>query len=417
VVSVQPQPGTGGRREDVIPPVVTARISPRGDTTEETYAILYYPGETSPLRAQPIDVPAGATLGPVDFSLRAARMRAFHVRGTAVNTITGKPATGAQLRIAPREWTSTVLMPTATVDSNGNFDIRGVIPGEYVLYANQAVPNPAAPPPAPGGGPRGTPPANAGAPAAPPLPPIPLSARLPLNVGNGDIDNLRLALVQGNAVTGRVLIDGSPGVEIPRGIAVSLAREPDLVGVLGPQGGAAVQPDGRFMLQNIGSGEYRVYVAPYLAPFRWNAPATPAQLQNGYVKSIRQGGRDVLTGGFVVTENASAGEVEIVLGPGGRINGSAVNDRREPLANATVALIPELSLRRRTDLYRTAVTDISGRFQIQGAAPGRYQVFAWESVERDAWMNAEFMRPIEGRGVTVEIREGAVAGAEVVAIR
>ncbi len=54
VVSVQPQPGTGGHREDVIAPVIYPRIAPNGDTTEESYVTVYYPGERDPERALPV---------------------------------------------------------------------------------------------------------------------------------------------------------------------------------------------------------------------------------------------------------------------------------------------------------------------------------------------------------------------------
>jgi hypothetical protein len=422
VVSVQPPPGTGGRREDVIPPVVISRISPRGELSEETFAVLYYPGETDPERARPIEVLPGVSIGPLDLSLNAGRLRSYHVRGTAVNSLTGKAATGAQLRVVPRNWTATVVMPTASVDMDGNFDIRGVVPGAYMLYANQTVPNPAAPPPVPGGRqpaaappPAGTPPAGTPPPAPPP--PIPMTARLILNVGNGNVENVKLTLVQGAAISGKVAVDGAGAVEIPRGIIVTLVREPDLVGVPAPQGRGAVQPDGTFNLQNVGPGDYRAYVAPFFTPFQWATPAISQQLQNGYVKAIRLAGRDVLTDRILVTEGTPPGELQVVLGAGGRLGGLAVNERRDPLVNATVALLPEESLRRRVDLYRSATTDLMGRFQIQGIAPGNYRAFAWEQVERDAWHNADFMRPIESRGVAVEIRENVLANTEVVAVR
>ena len=71
----------------------------------------------------------------------------------------------------------------------------------------------------------------------------------------------------------------------------------------------------------------------------------------------------------------------------------------------TVGLLPELALRPRWDLYRTTTSDASGQFQLIGVAPGNYRAFAWEEVERDAWQDTEFMKPIEGRGVPVEVRE------------
>jgi hypothetical protein len=321
---------------------------------------------------------------------------------------------GAQLRLVPRDWSSTVIMPGATVDQDGNFDIRGAVPGAYVLYANQSIPDPAAPP-APTPTQPGATPAN---PAAPPPPPIPLSARLLVNIGNGSVENVKMTLVRGVSINGRVLVDGPAGssTEIPRGITVSLARIPDLVGVPTPQGRAMPQPDGTFALQNVGPGDYRVYVAPFVTPFQWGSPAIPQQLQNGYVKSIRVGAADVLSDGLRVGEGTDPGELRITLGAGGRLSGQVVNDRREPMANVTMALLPETVLRPRADLYRTATTDATGQFNLVGIGPGYYKAFAWEEVDRDAWQDTEFMKPIEGRGVPVEIREGSQGSVDLVAL-
>ena len=114
-----------------------------------------------------------------------------------------------------------------------------------------------------------------------------------------------------------------------------------------------------------------MYVQPFLGPFQWGAPAVPQQLQNAYLKSIRLGSMDILSEGLQLA-GASPGEIEIVLGAGGRLSGQVTNEKREPLPNVTVALVPDLAFRRRHDLYRTSATDTSGRLQIHGIAPGTY---------------------------------------------
>jgi hypothetical protein len=408
VVSVQPPPGTGGRREDVMAPVTVSRISPRGELVDETYVTVYYPSETDAQRARPVEVQPGSSLGGMDIVLTNGLVRSFHVRGTVANSVTGKPATGAQVRLVPRDWTSTVIMPVATVDEDGNFDIRGAVPGAYVLYANQSIPDPAAPPPVPN-----APPAN---PPAPPPPPIPLSARLLINVGGGSVENLKLTLQRGVSITGQVVVESASAVEIPRGISVSLVRNPDLVGVPGVPGRAMPQPDGTFSLQNVGPGDYRVYVAPFVNPFQWSAPPIPPALQNGYVKSIRVGSTEVLGNVLRVGEATPPGEIHITLAAGGRLTGQVTNARGEPQPNVTVGLLPELALRPRWDLYRTTTTDANGQFQLIGVAPGNYRAFAWEEVERDAWQDTEFMKPLEGRGVPVEVRENGQANLDIVAL-
>ena len=43
---------------------------------------------------------------------------------------------------------------------------------------------------------------------------------------------------------------------------------------------------------------------------------------------------------------------------------------------------------------------------LEGIAPGDYSFYAFDGVELGAWANADFMRPFEGRGRFVRVREG-----------
>jgi hypothetical protein len=389
--------------------VVTRRIKPDGTVIEETYLMVYYPGDPDEQRAFPVSVQPGLTTSGVDLSFAAATVKSFHVRGNALNGVTGKPAENAQIRIVPCEWSATVIMPGANADANGNFDIAGVTAGCHTLYANITIPNPAAPPatvtPVPPG---------AGAGAAATLPPLNLASRVPLDISS-DANGLQLVLATGTTVAGQVVVDDPSITAIPRGLVISISREPDLVGLPLSQSRGPVQTDGTFNLTNVGPGDYRIYITPFLNPFQWGPPPVPRELQNMYVKAVQIGGTDLLTSGLHVL-TGSPGNVRIVLGSGGRLQGQANDDKRQALPNVTVALIPDLTLRQRSELYRSTASDISGRYQFAGVPPGRYKAFAWEMVDRDIWQSPEFIRAIEDRGTTVEIREGVQATADVVTI-
>jgi hypothetical protein len=407
VVSVQPPPGTGGHREDVIAPVVMPRIGPNGEWTEETYVTIYYPSEKDPQRAQPVQVQPGVTTSGVDIVLAAGKVRSFHVRGTARNLATGEAAADAQLRLVPREWTATVIMPTATVDQKGNFDIAGVVPGSYVLLGNMTMADPNAPPPQPGAPlPRGAGPGNGNSGQ------IALTGNVALDVSGSSVENVQFDLVPGVAIPGRIVIEGTTTANPQRGLSVNLIREPDVVGVPNSTHRGMVQPDGTFNLQNIGPGEYRVYVPPLIAPFQWGAPNIPQGLQNMYVKSARLGAVDLLTDRIRVSGGTSPGGIEVIIGAGGTFTGSAMNDRREPVPNVTVVLVPDGAFRQRKDLYRTASTDISGRFRMQGIPAASYKAFAFEEAGLDSWQSADFMRPLESRGIAVEVRDGNPTSAD-----
>src|ERR1043165_8025527 len=144
--SVSP-PGIGGHRSDALPPVVTRKNLADGGFTEDVYKPVYYGGGTDPQRAQAIDVrPASSNV--IELSFAGALTRSFHIRGRAMNGVTGQPAEGAQIRLVPREWTSIAVVPFASVDKAGNFDIKGVAPGSYAVYAAATTRDPSAPNPA-----------------------------------------------------------------------------------------------------------------------------------------------------------------------------------------------------------------------------------------------------------------------------
>jgi protocatechuate 3,4-dioxygenase beta subunit len=444
--NVLPQPGTGGRREETVSPVVTRRQDSTGAIIEETYQTVYYPGDTDPERAAPVDLDAGGNVGGMDFLLVRARVPSFHVRGNLINGVTGEPATGTQVRLVPRDWSATVVMPSASTDGKGDFDIAGVVPGFYVLYSSMtyrppdetaargatgrgAPPAPAAPArgAAPGGaqgarGPRGATPAAPGAdPAArganTPPPAVQLVARAPLSIGFADTENLRLSLTPGVDIPGKARIERVGG-EIPRGLTVSLARDPDIVGApSAPQGrGGQIQPDGTFTLNAVSPGDYRLLIAPFITAFQWSPSAAPRGLENIYVKSARFDGAETLDDGLHLASATISGPLEIVLATGGKIHGTVYGENREALSNVTVALVPDAGFRKRMDLYRSVGTDHQGRFQIQGVAPGAYKAFAWQNVERDVWQVPEFIQSIETRGMPVDVQEGGEANVDLVAI-
>ena len=91
----------------------------------------------------------------------------------------------------------------------------------------------------------------------------------------------------------------------------------------------------------------------------------------------------------------------------------ARSDRREPVPNVTVVLVPDAAFRQRRDLYRTATTDLSGRFSMQGVPAATYKAFAFEDAGVDAWQSLDFLRPLESRGTTIEIRDGNPTTADV----
>jgi 5-hydroxyisourate hydrolase-like protein (transthyretin family) len=419
--SVSP-PGIGGHRSDAMPTVISRKNLPDGSLSEEVYAPVYFGGGPDPQRAQKITVAPGSS-NSIELSFAGARTGSFHVRGRAVNGTTGQPADSAQIRLYPQNWTATAVVPYARVDKNGNFDIAGVAPGSYALYASSSTrdPNATNPTTIQGLSPeqiqqllsQGV---NLGG-------TIPIGARIPVEMGNQNIEGISVNLLPGGTLNGEFIFEGNlVSTLTPQqksSFRVNLSRQPDIPGAtLGGASTGAIAPnatDNSFRMPSIFPGDFRVLVSPLINAFSWTPQTLADPLTNMYVKSARYGNQDVLGGGLHLDTHSPDQRLQITLATGGGLQGVVLSSRNEPMSNVKVALIPNSGNPNREDLYRNAVTDASGRFKIQGIAAGDYRVFAWEDIADGAWEDADVLRAADARGKTVHINDGEQSSVEVFA--
>jgi 5-hydroxyisourate hydrolase-like protein (transthyretin family) len=419
--SVSP-PGIGGHRSDAMPTVISRKNLPDGSLSEEVYAPVYFGGGPDPQRAQKITVAPGSS-NSIELSFAGARTGSFHVRGRAVNGTTGQPADSAQIRLYPQNWTATAVVPYARVDKNGNFDIAGVAPGSYALYASSSTrdPNATNPTTIQGLSPeqiqqllsQGV---NLGG-------TIPIGARIPVEMGNQNIEGISVNLLPGGTLNGEFIFEGNlVSTLTPQqksSFRVNLSRQPDIPGAtLGGASTGAIAPnatDNSFRMPSIFPGDFRVIVSPLINAFSWTPQTLADPLTNMYVKSARYGNQDVLGGGLHLDTHSPDQRLQITLATGGGLQGVVLSSRNEPMSNVKVALIPNSGNPNREDLYRNAVTDAFGRFKIQGIAAGDYRVFAWEDIADGAWEDADVLRAADARGKTVHINDGEQSSVEVFA--
>ena len=367
-------PARFGSYEQASAAIVRKRRLKSGELIEETSVPVYYPGVIELQAASPVALSAGANVGGVDISIGAGVVPARHIRGRVIDATTGQPLARPGITAIPQSGDPNLSLPHNQSDANGFFDLAGATTGRYAVFATGAR----------------------------------VTGTAIVEVGNADVQNVAIVAMAGYKLSGKFVIEGrSRSNSEPRlsDLRVGqLIRVPNSLGA--PSGGPSFNPppavDGSFTLDGIQQGDFRVTVR-----------AVPP---DAYVKSMRLGAADVLDGGLHLS-GPPENPLEVVIGAdGGRISGSVVNARQEPLPNRIVVLAPDVRLRHRVDLYKSTATDSSGQFQIRGIAPGSYQLFAWEEVEPGAWQDPEFIRIYEGRGKAVQINEGGNENLQVTVI-
>jgi hypothetical protein len=132
-----------------------------------------------------------------------------------------------------------------------------------------------------------------------------------------------------------------------------------------------------------------------------------------YLKSVRAGETEVLETGLDLTHGLP-GPVTLVFGTdAGQVDGIVLNAKQQPAQVGTVVLIPkDEKQRQRRQLYKTATTDQYGRYTIKNVDPGEYKIYAWEDVEYGAYMDPDFVKPVEDRGQSVSVRPSGKESAQ-----
>jgi hypothetical protein len=323
----------------------------------------FYPSSPDIGRAQIVEVAAGATVSGIE--IVAIQGPAFAVRGRVVNR------TGADLRnytvtrVPAGGMTGEATSMSFVLRSDAQFDIGTVPRGRLLLLAEGVNSEGRF-----------------------------VATRHAIDV-EGPVDGLELAVNPPFPVRGRLSVEDGA---IPPGLKVSAAVQSAQPEVRLARN-AEVGPDGGFMLPDVNANRYTVSVT--------------GMPEGCYVKSIRLGKVDVLEDDLDIGQEPEQ-PLEIVLSAkAATIRGSVTGAG----AGVTVAMVPQgEKLRARPEFYRTSLTDRSGRFTLANLPPGEYKVFAWEDVESGAWMDPDFLKPVEGQGVPITLGEDAVADLELKAI-
>jgi hypothetical protein len=316
-----------------------------GQASKERYVATYYPSTTNPNNASPIEVSPGAQIG---ITITLMRTRTFSIKGH-VNS--GSEKSGVFL--SPRGELQPGGPRGAGLDSQGRFQLEGIAPGSYLLFAGDEH----------------------------------TGARMPLEVHDENIEGIELSPQPYGEILVRAIIDGEGDLKhAPREFSITSRTS-------GKSGTCHPQDDSPCKFSDHGLD----------GPFDVLPMGLPIDF---YVKSARLGEQDVLDTGFDFTPGVT-GVLTLVLSPNSaQIEGSVANAKDEPAIGAKITLIPDGSHPSPTRC-KTADTDQNGHFILKGVAPGEYKIYAWEDIEEGAQEDPDFMKPHESEGQSVSIKEKA----------
>ncbi len=128
--------------------------------------------------------------------------------------------------------------------------------------------------------------------------------------------------------------------------------------------------------------------------------------EDAYVASVTQPGstKNLLAGPIEINQET---KLEILLAaPGSIVEGVIRDSKGELLEGATVVAVPEEPFRSSWVLYRSVISDVKGRFQLRGVAPGNYRLFGWPDIEGPAFRNTAFLKTYEDRATRLSIAKG-----------
>jgi protocatechuate 3,4-dioxygenase beta subunit len=341
-----------------------------------TYAPTYFGGSTSEFTATPITVRAGADIRGMGIPVE--RIPMVSLTGTVLDSSTREPIR-ATLTITPfatNTWftsltvinvTGGVLSVSASrggsVAANGQFRTEAVPHGSYLITAIADV-----------GGRR-------------------LAGQALADTRSTNPAGVQISVAPAFEVPGRIVFEGTaPVPAIKIGLTSTANPSLDIPAV-------AVSTDGSFLLRGVVPGHYLAQIS---------------SLSNAFVKSVRLGSIDVLNDGLRL-ERLPEGRLEVVIaGNPAKVSGTVMDADRQPAAGITSVLVPDD--RQRLDLYRSVITDTSGQYRFENVAPAGYKLFAWEDVEKNAWLDRAFLSMVEDQGVPLALNAGAATNIALTAI-
>jgi uncharacterized surface anchored protein len=349
--------------------VSTNETAPAKENDPQVFAPTYYPNASDVAGAAAMIVRPGEDLASVDITLTP--VQAVTVRGTVTIDGASKAYPGASVTLINND--AGTSQREAAADAKGNFDIRGVPAGDYVLVARVDSAQPQE---------KG------------------FWGQHPLHVADKNL-RVSVAVGPGVQVSGRLRVDDKSSVEF-NGISASLQPEGNAsVNALMPDvNSVMLKADGSFTFADVPEGSYTLEFFSLPAGY--------------YLKSGAPA--DILDAGVTVAHNQAPPLIEVTMSANSaKISGTVSNDSN-PASGAFVILVPEGTRSAQYRFYKRSVADQSGRFSIANIVPGDYKAIALLNPERSSLYDPDFLEQFVDRGETVHLQEGSTATVNLDAI-
>jgi 5-hydroxyisourate hydrolase-like protein (transthyretin family) len=345
-----------------------------------------------PERATPIDVQPGSEVSGRNLWL--SPLTTFRVQGHIADSRGGKPSAGVFIAVISNvRGESLGVANYVYAETDGSFELRDVLPGNYTMVVTSGSPQQGA----------------AG-----------LAGYGAFRVTNSDVKGVSVTLAQAGVLSGRVVVEGQEGagtlpIEPPElllqpvmdGVPLETPNVPGTSLYVPSESGApgfyvsaitngngyttnviAYKRDGTFRIEDLLPGRYRLSLSADYS-----------------IKEANFNGRDVLAHDLLF-DGSPSGPLTIVLASRtGSVAGQISFAKAEQQGRATVVFVPD-GMRERPDRLTVVRSSADGNFEATKILPGDYRVFAWIDVEPNAYLNPEFRAQFEAHGLPIHVTEG-----------
>jgi hypothetical protein len=346
------------------------RITPPGNRIlADSYPVTYYPNTTDAAMAAKIVVGGGGEVTGIDAKLPS---RGVKVRGKVIQ------ADGKNTRLiifmmprSPSVMVGAILGPNTTDQASDEFELRGVAPGSYYLYAIT----------------RGEPPNGLE------------WVRFPIEVADKDVDEFKAPITPAGTIKGHIIVNEDAAEPEKLDLtSISLSAGPaELPPLTGwAPASARVDKNGDFAFQHV--SETKLFLRDQALNDNW------------FISSARFNGSDAITNGFS-GQPGKEGTLEVVLSnASGALAGVVKNKQEKPVPAGRIALLPEPAFRSNPFLVRTTVAIEEGKFTMETIPPGDYTAIAFPDEDK---FTPAFLRDLPsiqkyerfGQQVTIEAKQ------------